>query len=183
MLNPNPSQSIGLMRLFLLFACISAAIAQTAFQPTDGGIFLGSFRTRAHRVAGDVFLLTERIMEIRGYSYDGTAPVVYFWADTNPRPSRGGTILSDGSPTLGCATRDGDPDLPRAENLPAQRVEFPDGLSIRDFWGGSLSVWCERFSANFGDMIFPLEEEVDLTRWRPVSSQTLTSTAFTPTLK
>ena len=160
MLNPNLSAR---WLVLLFFTCVvSAALAQTTFQPTDGGIFLGSFRTRAHRVAGDIFLLTERIMEIRGYSYDGTAPVVYFWADANPRPSRGGTILSDGSPSLNCATRGGDPDLPRAENLPAQRVEFPDDLSIRDFWGGSLSIWCERFSANFGDMIFPLEEEVDL---------------------
>ena len=83
MLNPNPPQSIGLMRLLLLFACVSAAIAQPTFQPTDGGIFLGSFRTRAHRVAGDVFLLTERIMEIRDYSYDGTAPVVYFWVSAS----------------------------------------------------------------------------------------------------
>lgn len=156
---PTPTRM--LLLLFLLI-CTPLIDAQSAFQPTDGGIFLGSFRTRAHRVAGDVFLLTERIMEIRGYSYDGTAPVVYFWADTNPRPTRGGTILSDGSPSLNCATRDGDPDLPRAENLPAQRVEFPDGLSIRDFWGGSLSVWCERFAANFGDMIFPNEEDVDL---------------------
>ena len=67
--------------LLLLFSLICAPLihAQSTFQPTDGGIFLGSFRTRAHRVAGDVYLLTERIMEIRGYSYDGTAPVVYFW--------------------------------------------------------------------------------------------------------
>ena len=198
---PTPTR-MGLLLLLLLLAYSPSSKAQSTLQPTDGGIFLGSFRTRAHRVAGDVFLLTERIMEIRGYSYDGTAPVVYFWvcfamkkyryiifqsiryfhsafthhtchlsqymyqfaqqADTNPRPTRGGTILSDGSPTLNCATRDGDPDLPRAENVPAQRVEFPDGLSIRDFWGGSLSVWCERFAANFGDMIFPLEEEIDL---------------------
>lgn len=75
---PTPTRMLLLTLLFSLI-CAPLIDAQSTFQPTDGGIFLGSFRTRAHRVAGDVFLLTERIMEIRGYSYDGTAPVVYFW--------------------------------------------------------------------------------------------------------
>jgi hypothetical protein len=31
-----------------------------------------------------------------------------------------------------------------------QRVEFPEGVTIDDYLGGSLSVWCEQFAAKFG---------------------------------
>ena len=37
-------------------------------------VFIGSLRTRAHRVRGDVYALGERTIMIRGFHYDGTAP-------------------------------------------------------------------------------------------------------------
>ena len=39
-----------------------------------------------------------------------------------------------------------------------QRVEFPDGMTINDYWGGSLSVWCDEFNVSFGSVIIPAEK-------------------------
>lgn len=117
-------------------------------------LLLGTLTTNAHQVTGDVYLLSERIMEIRGFTYDGAAPAAYFWADTNPSPTVNGIVLSDGSPSSGCALAVGDPELP-ALSAVTQRVEFPDGVTIRDFLGGSVSVWCEAFAANFGSIQLP----------------------------
>lgn len=52
-----------------------------------------------------VFALSERVLEIRGFVYDGAAPDVFFWADTNSSASAGGFILSDLTPSNSCGTR------------------------------------------------------------------------------
>ena len=121
----------------------------------DGeGILLGSLSELNHLVTGQVYLMSEKVMEIRGFSYDGTAPATYFWVDTAPRPTGGGVIAPDGSPSLNCATTNTDPDLPAVTNV-NHRVEFPGDTTINDYLGGSLSVWCEAFAANFGHLTFP----------------------------
>jgi len=117
-------------------------------------IFLGSFITKAHQVSGDVYLLSEKVLEIRDYTYDGQGPAAFFWADTAAQPTNGGRVISDGSPGMGCAMTIDDQQLPRADGI-TQRVEFPEGVTINDYLGGSLSVWCEAFAANFGHLTLP----------------------------
>lgn len=80
--------------------------------------------------------------------YDGFAPVVYFWADTSARPTATGFRLNDGAPTRGCGVTP----LPAADGTMTFRVEFPENRSILDIRGGSISVWCEAFRANFGEV-------------------------------
>ena len=142
-------------------------------------ISLGSFRSRDHDVAGDVFLKSERVLEIQNFVYDGggtsnrnvatkhlqynrktmnlrffpcvfAAPAVRFWADSNPRPSGGGFALEDGAPTNSC----GMDALPRSQGVTYQ-VEFPPGTTIKDILGGSISIWCTSFEANFGEIVIP----------------------------
>jgi Electron transfer DM13 len=119
-----------------------------------GPLKLGNLSELQHQVSGEVWLLTKKILEIRNFNYDGTAPATYFWVDTSAIPSGSGMVIPDGSPSLGCALSSADPPLPAASNV-TQLVEFPGDLTIDDFLGGSLSVWCENFSANFGDLVFP----------------------------
>ena len=121
----------------------------------NGEILLGSLSELNHLVTGDVYLLSAKVMEIRGFTYDGTAPATYFWVDTASSPTGGGVIAPDGSPSLNCATTNTDPDLPAVTNV-NHRVEFPGDSTINDYLGGSLSVWCEAFAANFGHLTFPL---------------------------
>jgi Electron transfer DM13 len=99
-------------------------------------------------VAGEVVVLSERVLEIRGFVYDGAAPDVFFWADASAAPTSNGFVLSDASPSNNC----GKSPLPRADGSKTFRVEFPEGKSIRDILGGSISVRCRRFAANFGEV-------------------------------
>lgn len=101
-------------------------------------------------MAGQVVVLSERVLEVRGFVFDGQAPAVYFWVDTRSTPSTNGVILLDGAPTNGC----GKNELRAADGSKTYQVEFPQGTSIRDYLGGSISVWCEEFAANFGEVRF-----------------------------
>ena len=120
-----------------------------ALKCSSPGISLGNFTERAHNVAGEVIVLSESVLEVRGFVYDGTAPAVYFWGDTNPVPSTGGFRLYDGSPTNGC----GATAIKNAtDGTMTYRVEFPQNRTVMDILGGSISVWCENFRANFGEV-------------------------------
>ena len=109
---------------------------------------LGSLVTRAHRVTGQVVIVSERVIEIRGFVFDGQAPAVFFWIDTRSTPSSNGVMMLDGAPSNGCGTRP----LQAADGTKTYQVEFPVGKSIRDYLGGSISVWCDEFAANFGEV-------------------------------
>lgn len=85
-------------------------------------------------------------------SFAGTAPAVFFWADTNSRASAGGYPLLDAAPTNGCGLQP----IQGADGSADYRVEFPEGTSIADIAGGSISIWCEAFTANFGQVTVPV---------------------------
>ena len=112
-------------------------------------ISLGMFSSLAHNLAGEVVIISTRVLEIRNFVYDGSAPAVYFWADTNAVPSNNGYRLYDATPTSGCGVV---PLENAADGTQTYQVEFPENLSIFDILGGSISVWCEEFRANFGDV-------------------------------
>ena len=44
-------------------------------------MYLGTFNKARNNVEGDIFMLDERTLYIQGFSFDGQAPDVYFWAD------------------------------------------------------------------------------------------------------
>lgn len=131
-----------------LYICTLGGVAVA--QSTE--VSLGALTTRMHNVAGEVVLLSERVLEVRGFVYDGEAPAVYFWADTNAVPSTSGFRMNDGSPNNGCGVTP----LPlEADGSVTYRVEFPDGTTIYDLLGGSISLWCESFSVSFGEVTVP----------------------------
>jgi hypothetical protein len=141
-------------QVFWFRAAVVLVLGHRSIAAAQEELFLGALSTRAHAVSGDVYLLSSKVIEIRGFTYDGTAPAVYFWADTNSSPSSHGQVLSDGFPSSGCAVTVGDPEVPPSPGV-TQRVEFPGDLTIFDFAGGSLSVWCEAFAENFGSLELP----------------------------
>lgn len=97
---------------------------------------LGSFTTREHRVNGEVVALSETVLEVRNFEYDGTAPAAFFWISPGS-PSNDGYLMLDGAPTSSCGTEE----LPDADGTETYRVEMPEGMVLSDFPGGSISVW------------------------------------------
>lgn len=126
-------------------------IETTVVVAQSSELLLGNLTTRMHNVAGEVFLLSERVLEVRGFVYDGQAPAAYFWADTFAVPSTNGFRLNDGSPSNSCGTTP----LSEANGTVTYRVEFPDDTFIFDILGGSISIWCENVTTNFGEVIVP----------------------------
>ena len=141
---------------------------------------LGSFTKRSHDLQGDVFALSDRVLEVRNMVYDGLGPAAFFWADTNPVPSANGLRLAEGIPSRTCGTQA----LPEA-NGDTFRFEFPEGTSLRDYVGGSIGVWCETARANFGELI--IDANIDLSSLNtlalgegpPMECGTLTIGTFT----
>ncbi len=67
-------------------------------------------------------------------------------------PTANGLSLLDsvgGEHTCGMAP------LLAANGTETYRAEFPSGMSIQNFLGGSFSVWCETAATSFGDVVVP----------------------------
>jgi Electron transfer DM13 len=143
------------MRNILLYIvryiCIITTITNVAIvvtgQSNNTELSLGDFIIVTKNVSGEVVVLSDRVMEVRGFTYDGTAPALYFWADTNSTPSANGFRLYDGPPLNGCGTT---PIPDAADGTETYRVEFPTNTTIFDVLGGSIAVWCESARTSFG---------------------------------
>ena len=73
--------------------------------------------------------------------------------DTAAVPTANGDIILDsvgGTPTCGMSP------LLAADGTEAYRAEFPSGMSIQNYLGGSFSVWCETAVTSFADVVIPM---------------------------
>ena len=68
---------------------------------TSGKVTIGSFRSYAHDLGGEVTLLDEKTIEITGLNYDGAGPAAWFMignTDRSSLPEMGeldGTVIPD----------------------------------------------------------------------------------------
>ena len=107
--------------LFRICSLLILALGSSAQE-----INIGSFRERQHNVSGDVVALSERVLEIRNFEYDGQGPAVYFWIDTSSVPSSGGKGLVSPWNAPACGKRLGR----SADGTETVRVELPEGSSL-----------------------------------------------------
>jgi len=106
---------------------LECAEDSTPQEPVDAQeLFLGPLVERDHDVNGDVYVLSERVLEIRNFEYDGTGPAAYWWADTAAVPSSGGSALISVDNTPSCGMMIGF----AADGTQTVRVEFPEGMTI-----------------------------------------------------
>ncbi len=102
--------------------------------------YTGEFSTLAHDVSGKATILNDCSILIEMFNYDGSAPLVYFYAALN-KDFAGSNAFSIG------------PELSTTQyNNATFTIALPSNKSLDDF--DSLSVWCVEFSANFGDLVF-----------------------------
>lgn len=130
--------------LLLLLGSLTAAVSAQ--------LTLGNLENRQHDVTGTVVALSDRLLEFRDFRFDGNAPAAFFYASTDDPPRSGGLILP--TPQTNC-----NPSSPLggADGTVTWRAEFPPGTSLADYAGGSISVWCDAFSANFGEVSVPTD--------------------------
>ncbi|CAG0886547.1 unnamed protein product, partial [Cyprideis torosa] len=133
------------------------------------GTKLGSFTNYAHGIGGTVYAVDPDTLFIKGFTYDGTGPGVegagglaphysgpvvneiccmsdaFFWVGNTTQPSPRGWVVPYPENYKGSEV----PILNRyqGENI---ILNLPKGIKIKDItW---ISVWCRRFTVNFGDL-------------------------------
>lgn len=116
-----------------------------------GELSLGNFHDTKKNVSGEVVVISEHALEVRNFTYDGTAPDVFFWADVNANPTKDGFSLIQASKN--CSTGN----VQYADGTETIRLEFPVGSSIANISGGSIAVWCRTMFVSAGQVEVPVD--------------------------
>ena len=122
-------------------AVVAAAAAHVA---AAAEVALGSLSTIQHAVSGDVVAINARTLEVRNFAYDGLGPAAFFWAGTGT-PSSNGVRVRE---VPGCA----DGAIPAGDGTTTVRLELPADMDVTKI--DYLSVWCETFRVDFGNVVF-----------------------------
>uniref|UniRef100_A0A1I8PS48 DOMON domain-containing protein n=1 Tax=Stomoxys calcitrans TaxID=35570 RepID=A0A1I8PS48_STOCA len=134
----------GLLIAVTLSCCVNNALGRAPPEPYYGR-FIGQFTNFAHGIKGAIYAVDESTLFIKSFAYDGTGPDAFFWVGETPRPSPEGFIIPYPEDYVGI-----EPPILKAHNNTDIILRLPMGKRIKDIkW---LSVWCRRFTVNFGDV-------------------------------
>ncbi|XP_064550220.1 protein Skeletor, isoforms B/C isoform X1 [Drosophila montana] len=112
------------------------------------GRYIGQFTNFAHGIKGAIYAVDESTLFVKSFAYDGTGPDAFFWVGKTPRPSPEGYIIPYPEEYIGS-----DPPVLQAHNNTDIILRLPMGKRIKDIrW---LSVWCRRFTVDFGEVFIP----------------------------
>jgi len=124
-------------------------------------IKLGDIETFHHGAGGEVFALDEKTLMIKDFTYDGAGPDAFFWVGPEGTPSS----VPDESKTKILAHpyvepgyyeyRDQSAPILKGASKEQITLRLPENMKVGDIkW---LSVWCRKFSVDFGNLIFPTD--------------------------
>ncbi|XP_011874994.1 PREDICTED: protein Skeletor, isoforms B/C [Vollenhovia emeryi] len=137
----------------LLFALATLHLGYARNEPNYYGKLIGTLQEYAHGIKGKVYAVDDATIFIKGFSYDGTGPDAYFWVGNTSQPNPEGYIVPYPETDKGS-----DPRVLEAYNYTDIILRLPGGKRIRDIkW---LSVWCRRFTVDFGDVFIPSDLKV-----------------------
>ncbi|XP_041762003.1 protein Skeletor, isoforms B/C isoform X2 [Anopheles merus] len=109
---------------------------------------IGHLTNFGHGIKGQVFAVDESTLFVKGFAYDGNAPDAFFWVGNSPRPSPEGFIIPYPEEYSGR-----EPPVLQQHTNTDIILKLPMGKRIRDIrW---LSVWCRRFTVDFGEIFIP----------------------------
>ncbi|XP_021944452.1 protein Skeletor, isoforms B/C isoform X3 [Folsomia candida] len=142
---------VGGGRLILILGTFLLLVTQDVHGAREYyGKLIGQLTTYAHKVSGKVYAVDEDTLFIKDFTYDGLGPDAYFWIGTgkNGDPSPSGVLVpypDDYS--------DREPPVLRDFDHEDVILHLPPGYKVKEIaW---LSVWCRRFTVNFGDVKIP----------------------------
>jgi len=124
-------------------------------------IKLGDIETFHHGAGGEVFALDEKTLMIKDFTYDGAGPDAFFWVGPEGSPSN----VPDETKTKILAHpyvepgyyeyRDQSAPILKGSAKEQITLRLPENMKVGDIkW---LSVWCRKFSVDFGNLIFPTD--------------------------
>jgi len=119
----------------------------------DGLRELGSLTTIFHKVSGTVFEMSEKVLVIKDFNYDGRGEAPIFLAGTTGTPSKDGeVVLPYPIPDVEKTFSISDPDLPKLDKALHEDVtlKLPPGFKVDQLkW---ISVWCTAAKIDFGSL-------------------------------
>jgi|GEM_PF-784672 len=132
----NSSRKMYMTLLVIL--AIAPFIALGDAYPRAG--WVADLHHGAHDAEGFAVIIDERTIQVDYFTYDGTAPAVYFYlGETNTQQG-----FINGIP-IG-------PELVSAYDDETVVVQLPEGQTLDGY--SAISVWCEEFNANFTSASF-----------------------------
>ncbi|CAN7995529.1 unnamed protein product [Ixodes hexagonus] len=134
------------MALIRVLLVTLAAIGSQGVFGSYHGIKIGSLKTQAHGLTGDVYAANDVDFNLINLHYDGAAPAAHFMVGTESEPSPRGTNLPD---------ENGSTATLKAYKGANITIRVPDNKKITDF--KYLAVWCEKFGVNFGHVMIPTD--------------------------
>jgi hypothetical protein len=124
----------------LVFLCSSGFAPLMAQDYARAGYRAVFTEPGSHMSKGSATIVDERTLRVEHFTYDGGAPLVYFYLGaTNSQ-----TDFVNGIP-IG-------PELDRAYQDETVVVQLPEGQTLDGYT--AISVWCVQFSANFASATF-----------------------------
>jgi len=121
---------------------------------------IGKLINKAHGIGGRVYAVSDDVLFIQSFEYDGTGPDAFFWVGNSTVPSPSGVIVPYPVEYSGREP----PVLGRFDGQDIL-LKLPRGVRVRDLrW---LSVWCRRFAVDFGSLVFPTNLNIPKPRVLP----------------
>jgi len=131
-----------------MVALVALFISSVLFVSGSNAVYYGAkindFANRFHNIKGEVYAVDSRTIFIKNFHYDGQGPGAYFYAGSSDRPSNDGYQVPNEKGSMEVLQRY------TGQNLV---LSLPSGKTLRNVkW---LSVWCEEFEVNFGEVTIP----------------------------
>ncbi|XP_076177973.1 protein Skeletor, isoforms B/C isoform X2 [Ptiloglossa arizonensis] len=156
--------SLRLISGLLLFAYNTSLLSQARNGPNYYGKPIGTLQNVSHGVKGDAYVVDDSTIFIKGFCYDGMEPEAFFWVGNNSIPNPQGFMVPYPE-----RKKDVEPQGLKSYNYTDIFLKLPDGKRIRDMnW---LSIWCPRFTLNFGSVPIPQNLTVPKVRVLPEFSR------------
>ncbi|XP_049534032.1 protein Skeletor, isoforms B/C [Anopheles darlingi] len=135
---------VGLTVLLLHLTDVSGRAPKEPYYGRE----IGKLTNFGHGIKGQVYAVDESTLFVKGFAYDGNAPDAFFWVGNSPRPSPEGYIIPYPEEYSGR-----EPPVLQQHNNTDIILKLPMGKRLRDIrW---LSVWCRRFTVDFGEIFIP----------------------------
>lgn len=135
----------------------SAVLLFALFALSNARVYLGKLSERQHEVRGNVYAISCKELVIENFYYDGFGPQVFAYIGTNP--ASGPTRNSRGADATVLYNNNRFQRFPPGRHTNTMlRIFLPSSYHLNQIrW---LSIWCRRFSANFGHITFPVGDLV-----------------------
>merc|ERR1719187_3077713 len=123
---------------------------------------IGDIPTKHHAVSGELWALDDKTLMVKNFNYDGTGPDAFFWVGKEGTPAQTNedttAILAHPFEGIHYKYRNEAAPILKAASQETVTLVLPENMKVSDLkW---LSVWCRKFSVDFGNVMFSADVKI-----------------------